>query len=250
MDFMNRDDQQMVEFYESVASTSAEMKMVVDFHGAYKPCGLSRKYPNVLTREALIEFEYNGGNNWDSPEHHNLLPYIRMFTGPMDYIPATMRNSTKGNFRPIGDYPMGQGTRAHAMALFVILSSPMEMLPDSPSDYYREKECISFLAKIPVEWDETCLLTGKISKFTVIARRSGEDWYVGAITNQDERVLELPTTFLKPGKYHIEAIVDGINAGTRAEDYLKSDQDISSGDLLKLKLAAGGGWVARITPVK
>jgi alpha-glucosidase len=250
MDFMNRDDQQMVEFYESVARKSAEMKMVVDFHGAYKPCGLSRKYPNVLTREALIEFEYNGGNNWDSPEHHNLLPYIRMFTGPMDYIPATMRNSTKGNFRPIGDYPMGQGTRAHAMALFVILSSPMEMLPDSPSDYYREKECTSFLSKIPVEWDETCLLTGKISKYTVIARRSAEDWYVGAITNQDERVLELPTTFLKPGKYHIEAIVDGINAGTRAEDYLKSDQDISSGDLLKLKLAAGGGWVARITPIK
>ncbi len=250
MDFMNRDDQPMVEFYESVARKAAEKKMVVDFHGAYKPCGLRRKYPNVLTREALIEFEYNGGTTWDNPEHHNLLPYIRMFTGPMDYIPATMRNSTKDNFRPIGDYPMGQGTRAHAMALFVILSSPMEMLPDSPSDYYREKECTDFLANIPVEWNETRLLTGKISKYTVIARRSGDDWFVGAITNWDERTLDLPTDFLNPGKYHIEIIEDGVNANTRAEDYIKTVADFSSGKVLKLKLASGGGWLARITPIQ
>jgi len=250
MDFMNRDDQRMVEFYEAVAQKAAEKKMVVNFHGAYKPCGLSRKYPNVLTREALIEFEYNGWTNSDNPEHHNLLPYIRMFTGPMDYIPATMRNSTKDNFRPYGDYPMGQGTRAHAMALFVILSSPMEMLPDSPSDYYREKECTQFLTTIPVEWDETRLLEGKISKYTVLARRSGESWFVGAITNQNEKNLNLSTDFLKPGKYHIEMIEDGVNANTRAEDYKKTETNFSSGEILKLKLAAGGGWVARITPVK
>ena len=250
MDFMNRDDQQMVEFYEAVAGKAAEKKMVVDFHGAYKPCGLSRKYPNLLTREALIEFEYSGGTNWDNPEHHNLLPYIRMFTGPMDYIPATMRNSTKDNFRPIGDCPMGQGTRAHAMALFVILSSPMEMLPDSPSDYYREAECTDFLTKIPVEWNETRLLKGKISRYTVLARRSGEDWFVGAITNKDERILDVPTDFLKPGKYRIEAIQDGINANTSATDYKLITRDFQSGDIFTLKLAAGGGWVARITPVK
>jgi len=250
MDFMNRDDQPMVEFYEAVARKAAEKKMVVNFHGAYKPCGLSRKYPNVLTREALIEFEYNGWTNSDNPEHHNLLPYIRMFTGPMDYIPATMRNSTKDNFRPYGDYPMGQGTRAHAMALFVILSSPMEMLPDSPSDYYREKECTQFLTKIPVEWDETRLLDGKISKYTVLARRSGESWFVGAITNQNEKNLNLSTDFLKRGKYHIEMIEDGVNANTRAEDYKKVERDFNSGEILKLKLAAGGGWVARITPIQ
>ncbi len=249
MDFMNRDDQRMVEFYEAVARKAAEKKMVVNFHGAYKPCGLSRKYPNVLTREALIEFEYNGWTNSDNTEHHNLLPYIRMFAGPMDYIPATMRNSTKENFRPYSDYPMGQGTRAHAMALFVILSSPMEMLPDSPSDYYREEECTQFLTKIPVEWDETRLLAGKISKYTVLARRSGESWFVGAITNQNEKNLNLSTDFLKQGKYHIEIIEDGVNANTRAEDYKKVERDIISGDILKLKLAAGGGWVARITPI-
>lgn len=250
MDFMNRDDQKMVEFYEAVAKKAAEKKMVVDFHGAYKPCGLNRKYPNLLTREALIEFEYSGGTNWDNPEHHNLLPYIRMFTGPMDYIPATMRNSTKDNFRPIGDCPMGQGTRAHAMALFVIFSSPMEMLPDSPSDYYREAECTDFLAKIPVEWNETRLVKGKISKYTVLARRSGEDWFVGAITNFDERTLDVPTDFLKPGKYHLEAIQDGMNAKTSATDYKLIIKDFDSGEILKLKLAPGGGWVARIMPIK
>lgn len=248
MDFMDRDDQQMVEFYESVANKAAEKKMVVDFHGAYKPCGLSRKYPNVLTREALIEFEYNGGSDLDNTEHHNLLPYIRMFTGPMDYIPATMRNSNKGNFFPLGDYPMGQGTRAHSMALFVILSSPMEMLPDSPSDYYRELECTDFLAKIPVEWNETRLLDGKISKFTILARRSGLDWYIGAITNQKERTLALSTDFLKQGNFHLEAIEDGINAITRATDYKKTDRVFHSGEILQLKLAPGGGWIARISP--
>ncbi|OFY63359.1 MAG: hypothetical protein A2V64_09800 [Bacteroidetes bacterium RBG_13_43_22] len=250
VDFMNRDDQMMVQFYEAVAQKAAEKKMVVDFHGAYKPCGLRRKYPNVLTREGLIEFEYNGWTNQDDPVHHNLLPYIRMFPGPMDYIPATMRNSTKENFRPIGDYPMGQGTRAHAMALFVILNSPMTMLPDSPSDYYHEKECTDFLTKIPVEWDETRLLKGKIAEYTVLARRSGNEWFIGAITNWDERSLDLETSFLEPGKYRLEAIEDGINAGKRAEDYRKIETQFQAGDVLKLKLASGGGWVARITPVR
>jgi len=250
VDFMNRDDQPMVMFYEAVAREAAARKMVVDFHGAYKPCGLSRKYPNVLTREALIEFEYNGWTNYDDPVHHNLLPYIRMFAGPMDYIPATMRNSTRSNFRPIGDYPMGQGTRAHSMALFVILNSPMTMLPDSPSDYYREKECTDFLKKIPVVWDDTRLLQGKIAKYTILGHRSGSEWYIGAITDWSERNFDLETSFLEPGRYRLEAIIDGINAGKRAEDYKKIEMDFQAGDILKLRLASGGGWVARITPSK
>jgi alpha-glucosidase len=250
MDFMNRDDQQMVEFYEKVVKKAAEKKMVVDFHGAYKPCGLSRKYPNLLTREALIEFEQSGGSTDDNTTHHNLLPYIRMFTGPMDYIPATMRNSNQSNFRPVGDYPMGQGTRAHTMALFVILSSPMEMLPDSPSDYYREKECTDFLAKIPVEWDETRLLKGKIAQYTIIARRSGENWFVGAITNNEERKIELSTSFLKNGEYQIEYIEDGINASHRATDYKLLNKQFTSGEVLELNMSPGGGWVARIQPKK
>lgn len=249
MDFMNRDDQEMVAFYERVAAKAAEKKMVVNYHGAYKPCGLRRKYPNVLTREGLIEFEWNGWTDLANPAHHNLLPYIRMFTGPMDYIPGTLRNATKDNFRPVGDYPMGQGTRAHAMALFVILNSPMTMLPDSPSDYYRENECTDFLAKIPVEWDETQLLAGKIGEYTVIARRAETVWHVGAITNWDERSLDLDTGFLAPGKYRIEAIQDGVNANTRAEDYKKMEREFNAGEVLSLNLASGGGWVARIYPL-
>jgi alpha-glucosidase len=250
IDFMNRDDQPMVEFYEAAARKAAEEKMIVDFHGAFKPSGLNRKYPNTLTREALIEFEYNGWTQYDTPVHHNLLPYIRMFTGAMDYIPATMRNSTKDNFRPIADYPMGQGTRAHAMALFIVINSPLTMLPDSPSDYYREKECTEFLMKLPVVWDETRLLKGKIAEYTVMARRSGDEWYIGAITNWDRRSIDLETGFLPPGKYRLEAIRDGINADSRAEDYVKTETSFKSGDVLKLSLASGGGWVAHIYPVR
>ena len=250
MDFMDRDDQQMVAFYEAVAKKAAEKKMVVNFHGAYKPSGLRRKYPNVLTREALIEFEYNGWTNHDNPEHHNLLPYIRMFTGPMDYIPATMRNSNAHNFRPVSDYPMGQGTRAHAMALFVILNSPMTMLPDSPSDYYRENECTEFIKSIPVEWDETRLLKGEIGKYTVLARRSGKTWHIGAITNSNAREIDLPLDFLGEGKYHIEMIEDGMNAATRASDYKKVENEVVRSKSLHLKLAPGGGWLARIRPVE
>ncbi len=248
MDFMNRDDQPMVEFYEAVARKAAEKKMVVNYHGAYTPRGLRRKYPNVLTREGLIEFEYNGWTNHANPQHHNLLPYIRMFSGPMDYIPGTMRNSTKDNFRPVGDYPMGQGTRAHAMALWVVLNSPMTMLPDSPSDYYREAECTEFMAHLPVTWDESRLLDGKIEKFTVMARRSGEKWFVGAITNWDARHIELETGFLSPGNYRLEAIADGVNADKRAEDYRKVEKVFTAGEILNLNLAPGGGWVARIVP--
>jgi alpha-glucosidase len=171
-----------------------------------------------------------------------------MFAGPMDYIPATLRNSTKDDFRPVSDYPMGQGTRAHAMALFVILSSPLTMLPDSPSDYYREKECTEFLAGLPVMWDETRLLKGKIAEYTVMARRSGKNWFIGAITNWDKRSLDLETGFLPRGKYLIEAIEDGINAGSRAEDYRKIEMSFQAGDILKIDLASGGGWIAKITP--
>ncbi len=247
-DFMNRDDQLMVEFYEAIAKKAAEKKMVINFHGAYKPCGLSRKYPNVLTREGLIEFEQSGVTNNDNPVHHNLLPYIRMFTGSMDYIPATMRNANKHNFRPIADYPMGWGTRAHAMALFIILNSPMTMLPGSPSDYHRERECTDFLAKIPVEWDETRLLTGKISKYTVLGRRAGKDWHIGAITNDDARTVELDTDFLKPGNYRIELIADGINAATTATDYRLQRSTLKAGEKLTIRMAPGGGWLARIEP--
>lgn len=243
-DFMNRDDQQMVQFYHHVAEEAAKRKMVIDFHGAYKPAGLRRSYPNVLTREALIEFEYNGWTDYDTPDHHNLLPYIRLVAGPADYIPFTTHNATRKNFRPIGDMPMGMGTRAHSMALFVIMASPMQMLPDSPSDYYREKECTEFISKIPVEWSDLRILKAKIKEHTVLARKHGNDWYIGAITNWEPKEFDIILDFLEEGKYQMEYIEDGINADTRAIDYNKRSRTVKNGDLIHINLSPGGGWVA------
>ena len=246
IDFMNRDDQEMVRFYHRIAAEAASRNMVIDFHGAYKPAGLRRKFPNVLTREGLIEFEYNGWTDHANPVHHNLLPYIRMLAGPMDYIPATMNNATKNNFRPVGDHPMGLGTRAHAIALWIILESPMVMLPDAPSDYYRERECTEFISKLPVVWDDLYVLHAQMGEFTALARKHGEEWYVGAITNWTERDMEIDFSFLEAGEYRIEWIEDGMNANTRAIDYQLRQGAVSNEDVWTIHLASGGGWVARI----
>ena len=220
--------------------------MVLNFHGAYKPTGLRRAYPNVITREALIEFEYNGWTEHVTPTHDNLLPYLRMVTGPMDYIPYTTNNAQKDDFRNNGNKPMGQGTRAHSMALFVILESPMQMLPDSPSAYLRERECTKFMAKIPTEWDEIKVLEAKIGNYTIVARRNGDDWFVGASTDWEARVFELSFDFLEEGTYEMEFIEDGPNAGTTAIDYVKRSEIVSSTTRKTINLAQGGGWIAKI----
>jgi len=248
-DFMNRDDQKMVQFYHEVAEEAAKRKMILDFHGAYKPAGLRRAFPNVLTREALIEFEYSGWTKHVTPVHDNLLPYIRMATGPMDYIPYTTHNAQKKNFRPVGEIPMGQGTRAHSMAQFVIYESPMQMLPDSPSDYYRERECTEFISNIPVEWDDLKVLYAEIGEHTVLARRNGDSWYIGAITNWDAKSFDIAFGFLEDGKYQLEYIEDGLNADTRAIDYVKKTRAITNNDTVNITLVSGGGWVARLTKV-
>jgi len=249
-DFMNRDDQQMVQFYHRVAEEAAKRKMVLDFHGAYKPSGLRRMYPNVLTREALIEFEYNGWTQYDTPEHHNLLPYIRMLAGPMDYIPFTTHNATEKNFRPVGDMPMGQGTRAHSMALYVILESPMQMLPDAPSDYYRERACTEFISQIPTEWDDLKVVHAKVGEHTVLARKNGENWYIGAITNWERKSFIITFDFLDDGEYQMEYVEDGINADTRAIDYVKKAKTVKKGDSVEIDLAPGGGWIAKIVKTR
>jgi alpha-glucosidase len=247
IDFMNRSDQEMVHFYWRAAAQCAAHKMVVNFHGAYKPDGLRRAYPNVLTREALIEYEYNGGTDHDNPEHHCTLPFIRNVAGPMDYIPGTMHNATKRSFRINGDIPMEQGTRAHSIAMAVIVESPMQMLPDAPSEYYRERECIEFISKIPVEWEAIVPLEGKMGDYVALARRKNDEWFVAAITDWTPREMELTLTFLDENKnYTMEYIQDGINADIRAEDYKKEHIKVKKGDQIKISMASGGGWVARI----
>lgn len=247
IDFINRSDQEVNRFYWKAAEQAARYNMVVDFHGAYRPDGLRRAYPNVLTREALIEFEQSGGRYDDNPDHHCTLPFIRNVAGPMDYIPGTMNNATKRLFRFNPDTPMGQGTRAHSMAMAVIAESPMQMLPDPQSDYYREEECTRFLTSIPVEWDEIIPLQGKIGDYVALSRRNGENWYVAAITDWTPRKLKLNFDFLPEGKsYKMEIFSDGMNADTRAIDYTKEIRQVQKGDQVTVEMVSGGGWVAKI----
>ena len=247
IDFINRSDQEAVNFYWRAAEQTAKYKMVLNFHGAYRPDGLRRAYPNVLTREALIEFEQNGGTYKDNPDHHCTLPFIRNVAGPMDYIPGTMNNATKKNFRFNHDTPMGQGTRAHSVALAVITESPMQMLPDPQTDYYREEECTRFLTQIPVEWDETVPLKGKVGDYVALARRNGNVWYTAAITDWIPRTMELSFDFLDEGKeYTMEIIKDGINADIRAIDYKREIRKVKKGEKINIQLASGGGWITKI----
>lgn len=221
--------------------------MVIDYHGAYRPDGLRRVYPNVLTREALIEFEYSGASIKDDPDHHCTLPFIRNVAGPMDYIPGTMNNGTKNGFRMDGNRPMGQGTRAHSMALAVITESPMQMLPDAQSDYYRERECTTFLTQIPVEWDEIVPLKGKVGDYIALARRKGSTWYVAAITDWTPRKMELKLDFLdNDTEYMAEIFKDGANSDIRATDYKREIRKYVKGDMAEINFAPGGGWVAKI----
>ena len=251
IDFMNRDDQTMVEYYRRVAREAFKRWMVVDFHGAFAPDGLRRAYPNVLTREALIEFEFSGVSDLDSPEHHLHLPFIRMAAGPMDYLPGTLNNAQKHEFRIVADRPMGQGTRAHSMALAVLYESPMQMLPDSPVDYEREPECTRFLTSIPVEWDELRVLQAKLGDYAAVARKRGEAWYVAAATDWSARELTVTLDFLENGRtYTAEYFADGPNAHRRGIDYRRGTMKVTKGQKLTLPLAPGGGWVGRIAPAK
>ncbi|MBC7187539.1 MAG: glycoside hydrolase family 97 protein, partial [Calditrichaeota bacterium] len=183
VDFMQRDDQEVVNFYWRVAREAARRHMVVDFHGAHKPTGLRRAYPNVLTREGVRGMEWSKWSTGASPENAVTIPFIRMLAGPMDYTPGAMLNATREQFRPIMTLPMSQGTRCHQLAMYVVYESPLQMLCDSPTHYLKEPECMEFLAKVPTVWDETRVLDARVAEYILVARRNGEDWWLGAMTN-------------------------------------------------------------------
>ena len=246
VDFMDRDDQKIVNYYKKIAAEAAKRKLVVDFHGAFKPTGLRREYPNVLTREGVLGLEYSKWSNQITPEHDLLIPFIRMLAGPMDFTPGAMRNAVERNFKPVFSEPMSQGTRCHQLAMFVVYESPFQMLCDSPSAYEREPEVMDFLGKVPSVWDETKALDAKVGDYIVVARKSGEEWYVGAMTDWTPRELEVDFGFLGSGEYKAEIYADGINASKYASDYTKSVKVIKAGERLKVKLAPGGGWAARL----
>jgi alpha-glucosidase len=247
VDFMQRDDQKVVNFYERVAREAARRKMIVDFHGAYKPTGLERTYPNLLTREGVLGLEHNKWSENVTPEHDTTLPFIRMVAGPMDYTPGAMRNARKEDFRAIFLRPMSQGTRCHQLAMYVVYESPLQMLADSPSDYLREPEAMEFLAAVPTVWDETIPLDGRVGEYVVVARRAANgDWYVGAMTNWTPRELTPSLAFLGEGSYRMDTWEDGANAARVASDFKRQTLTITKAGPVTVRMAPGGGWVARI----
>ncbi len=247
VDFMQRDDQVMVNFYHKVAKEAAKRHMVVDFHGSYKPAGLRRTYPNVLTREGVMGLEHSKWGKDASPENALIIPFIRMVAGPLDYTPGAMINATEKNFRSVWDKPMSQGTRCHQLAMYVVYESPLQMLADNPTHYRKEKECLDFIVRTPTVWDETRVLAAKVSDYIWIARRSGDKWFLGAMTDWTPRKLESKLSFLPPGIYSMETWQDGKNAHRYASDYKKRTIRVNSQQKISIDLAPGGGWTAIIT---
>ena len=252
IDFMDRDDQYMVAFHHRAARTAAKYNMMVDFHGTYKPTGLHRTYPNVVNYEGVHGLETM---KWSEPSVDQVtydvtVPYIRMMAGPMDYTQGAMRNATKDNYRPVYNEPMSQGTRCRQLAQYVVFESPLNMLCDSPSNYMREQECLEFIADIPTVWDETKGVSGKVGDHIVMARRSGDVWYVGGMTGWDSKSLELSLDFLPEGEYAVEIFVDGANAYRIARDYKKVASTLPADRKITVHMAPGGGFAAIIKPVK
>jgi len=246
IDFIDRDDQVAVVSTYEIVKLAAENHLLVDFHGIFKPTGLQRTYPNLVGNEGVRGMENVKWANEDVPRYDVTLPFIRNLAGPMDYTPGSMRNSNQANFFPVYSMPMSKGTRVHQMAMYVVFEVPLQMLSDNPTIYMREHECTEFITKIPTTFDETVPLDGKVAEYVTIARRKGESWYVGAMTNWTPRELTLDFSFLDSGNYEAVVFKDGINADRDATDYKREVIKISSGDKLNIQLSNGGGWVARI----
>ncbi|HXN48748.1 MAG TPA: glycoside hydrolase family 97 catalytic domain-containing protein, partial [Bryobacteraceae bacterium] len=249
IDFMDRADQWMVNWYRNVATKAAAHHLLVDYHGAFKPDGLRRTWPNVLTREGVMGAEYNKWSARETPTHNVTLAFTRMLAGPMDYTPGGFDNVTREEFRPRNVGPSVMGTRAHQTALFVVFESPFQMVADYPAAYDGQKE-LAFLEAVPTTWDETRVINGRPARYITIARRSGREWYVGAITNWDAREVELPLTFLGGGAFNAEIYADGPNAATAPKDSVLEKRRVDGGTVLKLKLAPGGGCAIRLVPVE
>jgi alpha-glucosidase len=248
VDFMQRNDQKLINFYSKVCRETARRKMLVDFHGGQSQITMTRTWPNMITGEGVRGMEWSKWSAESEPQHNVTLPFTRMFLGPMDYTPGAMLNATKKSFAPISERPMAMGTRCHQLAMYVVFESPLQMLADSPSNYMREPEAMEFLGPVPTVWDESKVLDARLGEYVVIARRSGKNWYVAAMTNWTRRDLEVDLSFLPAGDFSVEAYQDGVNADRNANDYKKTKTQTGNTRKLNIALAPGGGWAARIYP--
>ena len=244
IDFMDRSDQWMVNYYERVAKEAAKHKLFVDFHGSFKPAGLERKYPNVLSYEGVLGME-QGGNC--RPANSIYLPFMRNAVGPMDFTPGSMLSAQPEDNRSTRANAMGSGTRSYQMALFVIFESGLQMLADNPVYYYRERPCTEFISSVPVTWDETKVLYAKVGEAVVVAKRKGDKWFIGGITNNEGRTINLDLSFLPAGKsFTLTSFEDGINADRQAMDYKQKESKVNSTTQLTIKMVRNGGWAGVI----
>ena len=246
IDFMDRSDQWMVNYYERVAKEAAKHHLFVDFHGSFKPAGLEYKYPNILSYEGVRGMEQMGGCY---PDNSIYLPFMRNAVGPMDYTPGAMISMQPNVYRVERPNSASIGTRAYQLALFVIFESGLQMLADNPTLYYRNEDCTRFITSVPVTWDETVALEAKAGEYAIIAKRKGDKWFIGGMTNngQTEREFAVKLDFLKKDRaYQMTSFEDGINAGRQAMDYRCKSSQVKNGDVLTVKMVRNGGFAAVI----
>ena len=249
IDYLDRSDQWMVNWYRTAAQKAAAHHLMLDFHGAFKPDGMQRTFPNVMTREGVMGAEYNKWSAEATPAHNVTLAFTRMLAGPMDYTPGGFDNVTREAFAPRNRAPMVMGTRAHHTALFVVFESALQMVSDSPDAYTGTKE-IDFIKAVPSTWDETRVLDGVPPQFVTVARRKGNEWFVGGITNWDAREIAVPLGFLGSGAYDAEIYADGPNAAKEPKDSTFKRRRVNAKTVLRLRLAPGGGCALRLVPVR
>jgi len=251
IDFIDRDDQKMVQSVHYIAKKAADYKLLIDYHGMFKPAGLQRTYPNILNFEGVKGLEnVKWTPNDDVPRYETSIPFIRMLAGPMDYTPGAMRNATKQNFRPSNSMPMSQGTRCHQLAMYIVFEAPLQMMCDNPTAYIKEQESTDFITKVPVTFDETTALDGKVGQYVALARKKGDTWYAGGLTNWSARDITIDLSFLGKGNYMADIFKDGLNAEKDATDYKRYVVKVNQNDMISLHLSSGGGFAIRFDPVK
>ena len=248
VDFFDAQDQLTVQQVYRFAEVAAWHHMVLDFHGIYKPTGLSRTWPNVLNYEGVFGLEqlkWTDRTQTDQPLYDVTFPFIRMASGPVDYTAGALRNATRRNFRAINLKPMSQGTRAHQVATYVVFDAPLTMLCDSPSDYLKEEETLRFITSIPTTFQSTRILSGEIGKhiITLRERKGGRYWFIGGLASWEGGDLEVDFSFLPDGLWNVCCFQDGPNADTDAEDYLIDYLRVCNADRKSIHLAPGGGFV-------
>ncbi|MBQ6688013.1 MAG: glycoside hydrolase family 97 protein [Bacteroidales bacterium] len=250
VDFLDRNDQKMEDFIYKASEIAAKYRLVMDFHGCHQPTGLQRRFPNILNYEGIFGLEQMRKRQlpeYDMVEFDVTIPYIRYVAGFADYTPGAMKNGSYTNFRDVRSEPMSQGTRCRQLAQFVVFDAPLNMICDSPTNYELEPLCSEFLYKVPTVWDETVILDGKVGDYIVTARRKGDTWYIGAMTDWTERDLRIDISRLVDGEVRVDAWQDGKVAHKFGNDYQKKSYIVK--DSIDIHLAPGGGWAAIVTHV-